>query len=173
MDSTDRAESGSLEPVTLRAITEENRSAVERLRVAPGQETFVDGVPESLAEAATRPHANPWYRAIYHGDEPVGFVMLADDVPADNPDIPWRYYLWRLLIDGRHQSRGYGRAALDCLVTYLRTRPGADVLMTSIVAGEGSPEGFYRRYGFQPTGRMFDHEHVLELPLRQLGHQPR
>jgi diamine N-acetyltransferase len=173
MDSTDRPGSSSLEPVTLRVITEENRSAVERLRVAPGQETFVDGVPESLAEAAARPHANPWYRAVYHGDEPVGFVMLADDVPPDNSDIPWRYYLWRLLIDGHHQSRGYGRAALDRLVAYLRTRPGADVLMTSIVAGDDSPEGFYLRYGFQPTGRMFDHERVLELPLRRPGPPPR
>lgn len=153
------------EPVTLRVVSDSNRSAVESLRVAVGQEAFVDGIPESLAAAAATPNARPWYRAIYAGEVPVGFVMLGDDVPQGNPDIPWRYYLWRMLIDGRFQRRGYGRAALDCVVAYLKTRPGAEVLVTSVVPGEGSPLGFYERYGFQATGEMFDREQVLELRL--------
>jgi GNAT superfamily N-acetyltransferase len=44
---------------------------------------------------------------------PVGLVMLADDVPPDDPTIRWRYHLWRMLIDEWYQGRGYGRAALD------------------------------------------------------------
>ena len=151
--------------VTLRVISEADRPAVERLRVAPGQERFVDGVAASLTEAAATPHCRPWPRAVYAGDQPVGFVMLADDVPPGTPDIPWRYYLWRMLIDARFQGRGHGRAALDLVVAYLRTRPGADALVTSIVPGEGSPLGFYLRYGFRETGEMFDHEQVLRLPL--------
>jgi diamine N-acetyltransferase len=154
-----------MRPVTLRVITAANRLAVERLRVAPEQEKFVDGVEQSLAEAATTPHANPWCRAVYSGEVPVGFVMLGDDVPAGNTHIPWRYYLWRMVIDSRFQGRGYGRAALNLVVAYLRTRPYADTLVTSVVAGEGSPMGFYLRYGFRPTGQMFDHEHVLQLRL--------
>lgn len=161
-------ERGSEPPVTLRVIAADNRSAVEELRVAPGQENFVASVRYSIAEAAATPHAKPWYRAIYAGEIPVGFVMLGDDVPAGNPHIPWRYYLWRMLIDARFQGRGYGRAALDLVVGYLRTRPGADALVTSVVAGEGSPMGFYLRYGFQATGEMFDHEHVLRLPLADI-----
>jgi diamine N-acetyltransferase len=151
--------------LTLRVIDESNRPAVERLRVAPGQTGFVDGVADSLTEAAATPHCRPWFRAIYHGEVPVGFVMLADDVPPGNEYIPFRYYLWRMLIDERFQGRGFGRAALDRVVEYLRTRPDADVLVTSIVAGEGSPLGFYLRYGFRPTGAMFDREELLELRL--------
>jgi diamine N-acetyltransferase len=146
-------------------ITASNRATVEELRVAPAQEAFVDGVSRSLREAAANAHAKPWYRAVYAGEVPVGFVMLGDDVPAGNHHIPWRYYLWRMLIDARFQGRGYGRDALDHVVAYLRTRPGADVLVTSVVAGEGSPMGFYLRYGFRPTGQMFDHEQVLELVI--------
>ncbi|MEJ3744870.1 GNAT family N-acetyltransferase [Actinomycetes bacterium KLBMP 9797] len=157
--------SATPQETTLREITPGNRAAVEGLRVAPGQENFVDGVRESLAEAAATPDARPWYRAVYAGAVPVGFVMLGDDVPAGNQHIPWRYYLWRMLIDARFQRRGYGRAALDLVVAYLRTRPAADVLVTSAVAGEGSPMGFYLRYGFRSTGEMFDHEHVLTLRL--------
>ena len=151
--------------VTLRPVTATNREAVESLQVSPAQESFVDGVTRSLADAAATPNARPWYRAIYAGETPVGFVMLGDDVPPGDPDIPYRYYLWRMLIDARFQGRGHGRAALDQVVAYLRTRPGADALITSIVKGEGSPEGFYLRYGFQATGEMYDHEHVLRLPL--------
>jgi diamine N-acetyltransferase len=151
--------------VTLREITPANLAAVQELRVAVGQERFVDGVGQSIVEAAANPAAKPWYRAIYAGEDPVGFLMLADDVPPGNELIPYRYYLWRMLIDGRHQGRGYGRAALDRLVERLRGRPGADALMTSVVPGPGSPFGFYLRYGFEPTGRMFDHEQLLRLPL--------
>jgi diamine N-acetyltransferase len=151
--------------VTLREIAEENRAAVEALRVAAGQEQFVDGVRRSLVEAAATPSANPWYRAIYTGDTPVGFVMIGDDVPPGNDVVPWRYYLWRFLVDEAHQGRGYGWAAMDRLVEYLRTRPGAHMLMTSVVPGDGSPLGFYLRYGFEATGEMFDHEHVLRLRL--------
>lgn len=151
--------------VVLREITAANRALVEGLHVTVTQQGFVDGVTESIEEAAATQGARPWYRAIHAGDHPVGFVMIADDVPPGNPVIPWRYYLWRMLIDHRHQGRGYGRAALDQVVAYLRTRPGADVLVTSVVPGDGSPLGFYLRYGFEPTGEWFDHEQVLRLPL--------
>jgi diamine N-acetyltransferase len=152
--------------VTLREITQANRSLVEALRVTPEQEAFVDGVTRSLDEAAATPMSRPWFRAVYADEDPVGFVMVADDTPPGDPAIPWRYYLWRMLVDHRHQGHGYGRAALDLVAEHLRTRPGADALMTSIVPGAGSPLGFYLTYGFEPTGEWFDHEQVLRLDLR-------
>jgi diamine N-acetyltransferase len=151
--------------VSLRPVTPGNRQALEEVRVRPDQENLVDGVAASLAEAATKPDARPWCRGVYAGDVPVGFVMLADGVPPGNPDIPWPYYLWRFLIGASFQGRGYGRAALDEVVAHLRTRPDADVLVTSVVPGPGSPLDFYLRYGFRATGQMFDHEQVLELRL--------
>ena len=151
--------------VTLVEITPANRSLVEELRVAAAQEGFVDGVARSLTEAAANPDSKPWCRAVYADERPVGFVMLADDVAAGNKDIPWRYYLWRMLIDHRYQGLGHGRAALDQVGHYLRARPGADALVTSVVPGPGSPLGFYLSYGFEQTGEWFNHEQVLRLPL--------
>jgi diamine N-acetyltransferase len=153
--------------VSLREITPSNRDLVEALRVLPEQKGFVDGVTASLTEAATRPASNPWCRGIYAGPEPVGFVMVAVSVPAGDEVIPWRHYLWRMLIDGHHQGRGYGRAALNLVTDYLRGLPDADELRTSVVPGPGSPIGFYLAYGFQPTGEWFDHEQVLRLPLNR------
>ena len=125
----------------------------------------MDGVRRSLDDAAANPHARPWYRAIYADGTPVGFVMLADDVPAGATEFPWRYFLWRFLIGERFQGLGYGRAALDPVVAYVRTCPGAESLMTSFVPGDGSPLGFYLKCGFEQTGELFGSEEVLRLRL--------
>jgi diamine N-acetyltransferase len=150
--------------VSLREISDDNRAAVANLRVAPGQERFVATVTKSFTDAAAA-ERYPFMRAIYVGDEPVGFLMVAED---DDPTAAWPHFLWRFLIDARHQGRGYGRAALDLLTAHVRTRPGGDRLGTSAVPGDGSPIGFYRRYGFRPTGEVHDGEHVLELRLDEL-----
>lgn len=151
--------------VTLREVIAENRADVIALRVTESQQAYVDGTGRSIDEAEATPGANPWYRAVYAEDTAVGFVMLGDDVPADNDVIPYRYYLWRMLIDHRFQGCGFGRAALDLVTDYVRTRPGADALVTSVVPGAESPLDFYVRYGFEPTGAWWDHEQVLSLDL--------
>jgi diamine N-acetyltransferase len=151
--------------LTLREITASNRSDVESLGVTAEQAAFVTGVAESLVEAAETPGACPWYRAVYAGESPVGFVMISDNIPPNRTEYLGPYFLWRLLVDTRWQGRGYGRRALDLTVAYVRTRPRAERLLTSFVPGDGSPVGFYLKYGFVPTGEVFDGEPVLELPL--------
>lgn len=151
--------------VALREITPANEGDVRALRVALGQEQFVASVAESLEEAAASPTARPWYRAIYAGEEPVGFVMLSYDVPPGNADQPYRYFLWRLLIDARHQRRGYGRAAMTLVIGHLRNRAGATEFFTSVHPGRGSPGPFYRGLGFEPTGEWLEDEEVYRLPL--------
>ncbi len=152
--------------VTLREITEENRAAVEALSVTAEQSRYVAGVAESIVEAADTPDAKPWYRAVYAGDEPVGFVMISDGITVENPDFVGPYYLWRLLIDHRHQQRGYGTATLDLVVDHVRARPDARVLLVSHVVGPDSPVTFYQRYGFRLTGEVHQDEPLLELELR-------
>jgi diamine N-acetyltransferase len=156
-----------VEGVTLRVIDESNRALVEALRVSKDALRFVDGVPESLEEAAAY-DPRPWVRAVYRGAEPVGFVMLADD----DPTCPWRYYLWRLLVDTRFQGRGFGRAAVDLVAAYVQTRPGGDELVTSVAhygdeRDAGSPLDFYLRCGFERTGESHGPEIVLRRPLGQ------
>lgn len=153
-------------PVHLREITPANRAAVEALAVGEDQRGFVDGVAESLAEAADTPDAAPWYRGVYDGDTPVGFVLISDGITVDDPEYLGLYFRWRLLVDRRHQDRGHGAAAVGLVVDHLvRTRPDARTLLTSCVRGEGSPYGFYLRQGFRDTGRTHEGETVLELDL--------
>jgi diamine N-acetyltransferase len=148
--------------VSLRPLTESNRRAVEALRVAPSQERFVSSVADSLREAADHPGAHAMYWAVYAGDTPVGFVMIADEVEGAEYTP---HYLWKLLIDERHQRQGLGTATLDLIVQYFRDRPGVETLTTSAGQGEGSPIAFYERYGFERTGEVSDGEVVLQLRL--------
>jgi diamine N-acetyltransferase len=145
--------------VTLEEITDQNREAVLALRVAPGQERFVSSVADSLAEAAAYPNAKPWYRAVYASGEPsgsarpVGFVMVSWNVEPQPPEIIGPWFLWKLLIDERHQGRGYGAAVVRQIAELVRAA-GATELLTSYVPEDGGPAGFYQRLGFEPTGEL-------------------
>jgi diamine N-acetyltransferase len=151
--------------VRLREITDANRAAVEAVRILPEQEEYGDTVVDALEEAARSPEGRPWYRSIYVDDVPVGFVMLGLDAPPGDERYPFRFFLWKLLIDARFQRRGYGTATIDAVVALLRAYPGVDALFTSAVPGPASPASFYEHYGFVPTGEIFDDEIVLRLDL--------
>ena len=149
--------------VHLRPLTDENRAELEALRIAPGQERFVNDVTEALAEAEEEPGGRAIQWGLYDGDTPVGFVMISDEV--EGPGYIAQY-LWKLLIDVDHQRCGYGTAALDLVSGYFRGRPGVEVMWTSAGQGEGSPIPFYERYGFVRTGDVvFDGEVLLRLDL--------
>ena len=143
--------------VSLQEVTGETVRAICRLAVGPGQERFVAPNAVSIAQAHFEPKA--WFRAIYAGAEPVGFLML-----YENHEKP-EYFLWRLMIAAEHQGKGYGRRALELLVDRVRGLPGATQLGTSYVPGEGGPEGFYKRFGFTDTGEVDDGEAVCRLPV--------
>lgn len=112
---------------------------------SPRKEKFVATNAISIAQAHFYPEV-AWFRAIYADDQPIGFVMLEDDL------LKASYSLWRLMIDAQYQKKGFGRQALELVFEYVKTRPGAEAIMTSCVPGEGSPGAFYEKMGFTYTG---------------------
>jgi len=149
--------------VTLRKITADTVRAVTKLAVAESQKGFVASNAVSLAQALFAPEA--WYRAIYAGDELVGFVMLADESLRTPPPDKLAIGVWRFMIDERFQGRGYGRAALLQVIEHARGKGLFDTLELSYVPGPGCPEPFYRSLGFRPNGRLDEGEIVLEVAL--------
>ena len=143
--------------VTLREISKDNLGPVLGLEVADDQRNFVASNAISIAQAHYSDVA--WFRAIYAGEIPVGFIMLSDD--AEKP----RYYLWRLMVDRRHQSLGFGFQAVKLLIDYVKTRPGATELLVSYVPGKGNPKPFYQKLGFVETGEIHHGEHEMCLTL--------
>jgi diamine N-acetyltransferase len=143
--------------VTLREITGETVDQILAFKVTSDQDRFVAPNAVSIAEAYFEPKA--WFRAIYAGETPVGFVMLYQD--ADEPV----YYLWRYMIDARYQGMGFGRHALQQVIEYVRTQPRATELLLSYVPDEHGPEKFYSKLGFINTGKMHDDELEMKLQL--------
>jgi diamine N-acetyltransferase len=157
--------------VSLREITDGNRENVLALHVAPEQERFVGTVAGALSDAEEIPEGNPWFRAIYPANDPVGFVMLSWNVCPEPPRIIGPWFLWKLLIDDRYQRLGYGRAAVE-LVAQIVQANGATELLTSCVPGDGGPEEFYRRLGFLPTGELDENSEVILLKKLRKGGRP-
>jgi diamine N-acetyltransferase len=148
--------------VTLREIP---AGTVPAVSVPPEQERFVGSVREALRDAAAYPQANPWFRTVHAGDALVGFVMVSWNVTPQPPDIIGPWFLWKIMIDRRHQGHGYGAEVVRQVADLVRTH-GATELLTSYVDEDGGPAGFYARLGFVPTGqRDGNGEIIVALPL--------
>ena len=143
--------------ISLREVSANTVRAICRLEVSEEQKHFVAPNAVSFAEAYFEPKA--WFRAIYADDTPVGFLML-----YDNPEEV-EYFLWRFMVDARYQKLGVGKRALDLLIDYVRTRPGARELKLSCHPGEDGPEPFYRKYGFSLTGEWVGNEAVMRMDV--------
>lgn len=143
--------------VRLVEITPDIRRAVLRLATHRSQQRFVAPMPASFVDALVPEEVSgvavvPWYRAIEADGELAGFVMMAERTSA-HPEA----YLWRLLIDRRHQRRGIGDRVLALLTAQLRA-DGHDTMLVSWHPGAGGPEPFYLARGFVPTGVVEDGE---------------
>lgn len=128
--------------------------------LSPAQRKTVADNVRSIAQAHFSPSV--WMRAIYADETPIGFIMTHTGSDyEDGIDCPG-VFLWRLMIAGPYQGRDFGKRAVEKLIQHLKAM-GIPLLYTSCGQGEGSPEGFYRKLGFTPTGDHYDDE--IELVL--------
>jgi len=143
--------------VMLRPIDEANIDGVGELRVIGEQRYHVASIAKSFWQVAGR--EGYWMRAIYAGAEPVGFVMLHER--------PGEVYLNRLLVDFRHQGRGFGREAIRLVIEHARAQPGCNQVRLSHVRSNEAVARLYSSFGFRHTGVVDEDgevEMLLELP---------
>lgn len=128
--------------------------------LSPAHRQMVADNVVSIAQAHFS--SNAWMRAIYADETPIGFILTHTgseyEVGIDCPGV----FLWRFMIAGPFQGKGYGKMALEKLIKHLKAM-GVPVLYTSCDQGEDGPEGFYRKLGFTPTGGYYSDE--IELVL--------
>ena len=142
----------------LRAITEQNYQKILDLSTGAGQEELVARNVRSLAQAwVLRDRARPY--ALYEGEEPVGFIMF-----DWRPEKKW-VEIWRLMIDHRYQGKGYGRAAVQKALEFLRESGLFDKVQINYVEENQGAKHLYRSMGFQETGAMEGNEVVMEMNL--------
>jgi diamine N-acetyltransferase len=144
--------------VSLREITSQNIKAVLGLSVTKEQKkVYPRSNAYSIAEGHYPVDDDPvWMRAIYAGEVPVGFLMT-----SEAPDRG-EYFLWRLMIDAKHQRKGYGSRAVKLLIARIRASPNAKVLMVSHLMDDNNADSFYQRLGFEYTDELrHGRDHVM------------
>jgi len=129
--------------IELTPITRKNWQEAARLEVAPDQQDFIEANVWSIAES--RFYEQLTAMAVYDGRTMVGFLMWGFS-PEDGR--PW---LYRFMIDRRHQGRGHGAAALQVLIKRLR-QDGLPELNVGYHRDNVVAERLYLRAGFHKCG---------------------
>lgn len=139
--------------IRLAEVTAKNWHDVIALELDDAQQDLVSSNLYSLAEAKFSPLARP--RAIYAGDDLVGFLMY--DLPdADEPD---RAAIYRFMIDRRHQRRGYGKAALEQAIAEIRAHPGVGTI-SICYAARNPAKPLYDSLGFVAVERDEEEDEI-------------
>ena len=140
-------------------------SAVLKLDVAPGQKAFVAPAATSLAQAAYQPASRAL--ALCDGNQPVGLLLLIDTrLDKDSDAFPPQLYIWRLMIDAKHQRRGLGRRAMGFVVEEAK-RLGLTKIGLSRVDKPGHAGTFFEGLGYHYTEELDKGELKMMLDLTE------
>lgn len=145
----------------LRKITEDNFIDAFNLKLAEGQAEYVSHPIRSLAQAYVyREQCQPF--GIYDGDTMVGYVMVIYDY-----DIP-EYDIWHMMIDETKQGQGFGSAALDKVLNYIKTKPFGSSDRVALTCNRDNTYAInlYKSKGFKETETVYDDEIELSLTLK-------
>ena len=146
---------------SVRPVCADNLDAVLQLQVAAAQSRFVASVERSLAQVAYEPAGRAV--ALFDGEEAVG-MMLLYDARLDKVKPAPQLYVWRILVDARHQGRGLGRLAMAWVVDEARRLGLAEVGLSHVDAPD-HPGPFYEKLGFAYTGEVDAGERKMILLL--------
>ncbi len=163
----------------LEKINHKNVWDICDLKVFRAQRSFVAPNIGSIVQAYsvwdTDTAAFPF--GIYHGDKPVGFLMIGfNESAADyDPEAGFEppksyddnYTIWRLMIDKRYQKKGYGREAVRLALDFIRTWPcgKAEYCAVSYEPENEAARKLYLSMGFVENGEMDGDEIVAALKL--------
>jgi N-acetyltransferase len=170
-----RLASGGFEPKqadrTIRFVEIDAENLVKLHRLNAGAVGSRMVAPNGMSVAQAAYSKNAWPRAVYVGDVPVGFVMLfdptLDPANAEKEELPIdALYVWRLMIDFKHQGKGYGEQVLRAVIAMARERRVFKRVTLSYVMEDGSAKPFYEKLGFRDTGKIDDGEMEMSLDLQ-------
>lgn len=156
---------GSSGTLTVAPLTAALSERVLGLEVAPAQSRFVASNSASLEEYRAEPDLRPF--AILADGVVVGFAMYEE---SRDDDGTIELNIFRLMIDRRHQGRGYGGKALEMLVARLLADPRPRRITTCFVPENWVARRMYASLGFVETEVDEDGEIVAELMTSRSGH---
>lgn len=125
------------------------------ITVSDEQVDFVTSNAVSIAQAKVQPECKPL--AIYNDDTMVGFLMYCID------EEDGEYWIYRLMIDKNHQSKGYGKEALSKLLDMIKEDKTHNKIFLGVHKDSISAVHLYKSFGFEFNGQVFGSEHIMRL----------
>ncbi len=143
--------------IELRTVDENNYEQCFTLKASVKNESFVDSVIYSLAEAwvfykDTRPFA------IYDGNQMIGFVSIY--IGEDN------YQIINFLIDDHFQKKGLGTKAAAACINLLQKEHGAKRVSVPVELKNEIAQRFWSRLGFVFSDTVEDGYVFMRLYLK-------
>ena len=152
--------------VHLEELNKYNVWDVIELTIKKEQESFIAGNEWSLVHAyvGNKTEGAVYPFGIFDDDKAVGFLMIAYDYGevCNDPDAPEisqkNYFLWRLMIDGEEQGKGYGKKAVKLALEFVKTFPHgkADYCWLCYDKNNEVARKLYLSMGFQEIGEQDD-----------------
>jgi diamine N-acetyltransferase len=149
--------------ITLRPVTAENFEEVASLPLLAHQRAYLASNSYSIAQASFFPYLVT--RAVYADESPVGFMMYAKPEPNEDQG---EFAIWRFMISSDHQGKGYGRKALEQLLTEIRSYPDVSRILISYMPENENAKHFYASFGFRETEIDADGEMVAALSCQEV-----
>jgi len=136
-------------------ITEEMLMECISLEVSEAQDEHIDDNATSMSLA--------WYHrdstkplCIYNDDEMVGFTLLYFHHDENECEI------WQFMIDVEHQGKGYGKAAVNATVEYIKNNyPELTEIHLATFPENDVAIKMYEGCGFVLTDEILDDEEIV------------
>ena len=152
--------------VRLQPVIAENWRELIKLKVRDDQSHFVASNLLSIAESQfgfdDEGHWNSFPFGIYAGEVPVGFLMYASNPAHSKIQI----FIMRLMVDEKHQGKGYGREAMQLILDDFRKNEKVRSVAISYSPENVGAKILYAALGFIETGEKAGDEDLAVLNLR-------
>ncbi|AMO84193.1 diamine N-acetyltransferase [Solibacillus kalamii] len=127
----------------LKTITKDNWIKAISLKVREDQVKFVASNTVSLAQLNFLENFHA--KGIYYGEEMVGFTLYGID-EDDN-----EYWIYRMMIDQKHQGKGYGKEAVQLVIEDIRAmkEPHNQTISLSYEPDNEHAKRIYEKMGFR------------------------
>ncbi|EEL48502.1 MULTISPECIES: GNAT family N-acetyltransferase [Bacillus cereus group] len=152
--------------ISLRDITNENWIECIFLTTNKEDQHFIceEFVASNALSLAQSKIQKGWItKAIYNDETMVGFTMYG------YCEQHHFFEICRLMIDHKHQGKGYGKTALLHVIDELRKNTDCHEIFLSFEPKNIVAKQLYEVIGFEDTGRMIDGECLYKVKLPSLG----
>ena len=145
--------------VSLREVTVENWYDCCQLSVTEEQDQFVE--PNSVSIAQSKYELTLRLRAIYLRENLAGFIMYNTE-----PEELGGHWIYRLMIDKRHQRKGLAKQAMRLIIDEMSTSLDCRRIVAGYKPGNKSAGALYASLGFVDRGDRFGKEMAVVLDLQ-------